>query len=329
MSGRQRKCEVIEMNLFHIICSESFLYSVLRVSTSLIFAGMAAVVSELSGVSNIGIEGCMLMAAFVGVCFSALFQSAGLGLLFAVLSSVLMVLIMAYFILNLGTHFVMSGLALNMLSKGITIFALFLLTGQKGASTAIPSVMLPKINIPLVENIPVLGAVVSGQNILTYLAFAGVAVLWLILYKTPLGTRIRAAGESPAAAESVGINLRKTRYIALIISGIFAGFGGAFLSMGQMDGFTANMTAGRGFIALAAESMGQMTPWGTTAAAVFFGATSALANSLQMLGLPVQFVSAIPYASTLVGITIYSLYQTRRVKNMNRRVKVRKVEEVS
>lgn len=309
------------MNLLRIICSESFLFSVFRVSTSLIFAGMAAVVSDLAGVTNIGIEGCMLTAAFAGVCFSALFQNAWMGLLFAVLCSVAMAMLMAYFILHLGTHFVMSGLAVNMLAKGITIFALFLLTGQKGASTAIPSVMLPKLDIPLIREIPFVGAVISGQNVLTYLAFLGVILLRLILYRMPLGTKIRSAGEAPDAAESVGIRLVRTRYIALLISGIFAGFGGAYLSMGQMDGFTANMTAGRGFIALAAESMGQMTPWGTTLAALFFGATNALGNSLQMLGMPVQFVSAIPYAATLLGITVYSLHRTSRARQRTEKAK--------
>lgn len=304
------------MNIFAIIFSESFAYSIFRVSTSLIFAGMAAVISDLSGVTNIGIEGCMLMASFVGVCFSALFQSAWVGLLFAVLSAMILSGIMAYFILNLGTHSVMSGLAVNTLAKGITIFALYVITGQKGASTAIPSKMLPKINIPLLDKIPVIGSILSGQNVLTYLAFVSVAVMWILLYRTKLGTKIRSAGESPSAAESVGINLKKTRFIALLISGAYAGFAGAYLSMAQMSGFTANMTSGRGFIALAAESMGQMTPWGTTLAAILFGTASALANSLQMLGIPVQFVSAIPYAATLIGITVYSLHKTSKIRKV-------------
>lgn len=181
--------------------------------------------------------------------------------------------------------------------------------------------MLPKLDIPLIRGIPFVGAVISGQNVLTYLAFLGVILLRLILYRMPLGTKIRSAGEAPDAAESVGIRLVRTRYIALLISGIFAGFGGAYISMGQMDGFTANMTAGRGFIALAAESMGQMTPWGTTLAALFFGATNALGNSLQMLGMPVQFVSAIPYAATLLGITVYSLHRTSRARQRTEKAK--------
>lgn len=308
--------------ILSIIFSTSFAYSVLRVSTPIIFAGMGAVISERAGVVNIGLEGMMLSAALAGVIFSAWAQSALVGLLGAVLVSVLMSLLLAYFSLNLKTNLILSGLSVNIIAKGATIFVLYMLTGDKGASTALKSVSVPKIDIPLIKDIPVLGKIISGHNLLTYLAFICVALVAILLYRTQTGLRIRAVGENPNAVKSVGINVRKVQYTALIISGVCAGLGGAFLSMGYMNSFTANMTSGRGFIALAADSMGQITPWGTCIAALVFGCADALSNSLQVLRVPAQFVQMIPYVVTLLGITIYSVQ--RSAKDRSRSLKTLK-----
>ncbi|MFV0414021.1 MAG: ABC transporter permease [Oscillospiraceae bacterium] len=302
----------------NIIFTTSFAHSILRISTSLIYAGMAAVVAERVGVSNIGIEGMMLTAALTGVIFSAFTQNALVGLVCAILAGMLISLIMSYFILNLKTHNVMSGLSVNMLAKGLTIFVLFALTGNKGASIALKSVNLPKWNIPLVQNIPVLGEIISGQNVLTYLAFVCVLLVSLFLYRTKSGVHIRAVGESPEAAKSVGIPVSRVQYTALLISGGLAGVAGAYLSMGHMDGFTANMTSGRGFIALAACSMGQTTPWGTLLAALIFGVADALSNSLQVLRIPAQFVQMIPYVVTILGIALYSIQKAAQKKKSAR-----------
>lgn len=294
-------------HFWEIILTPAFAHSIFRISTSLIYAGMAAVISERAGVTNIGIEGIMLIASLAAVLFSAATQSALVGLLGAVVMGVVIALIMAYFILQLKTHNVMSGLSINMLAKGVTVFALFVATGQKGASTSLKSVSLPRLDLPFLRDIPILGEILSGQNVLTYLSIFLVASMWVLLYKTRLGVHIRAVGETPSAAVSVGVKLKRVQYIALAVSGAFAGLAGAYLSLGYMDGFTTGMTAGRGFIALAACSMGAVTPWGTTVAAIFFGAADALANSLQMLGIPAQFVQMIPYAATLLGITLYAI----------------------
>lgn len=290
-----------------IVFTTSFAYSVFRISTSLIYAGMAAVVAENCGVSNIGIEGMMLCAALIAVIVSAFTQRALLGLAAAVLISVLIALLLAYFIFHLKTHNVMSGLSINMLAKGATIFLLFIVTGSKGTSTTLKSMSMPNWDIPIIRNIPILGEIVSGQNCMTYLAFVATALMAFFLYHTRSGLRIRAVGENPNAASSVGINTTKIYYLTYMISGALAGLAGAYLTMGYMNSFTANMTAGRGFIALAACSMGGKNPWGTCLAALLFGCADALSNSLQTVNIPTQFVQMIPYVITIIGITIFSI----------------------
>ncbi len=299
---------------FEIIFTTSFAHSVLRVSTPIIFAGMAAVVAEKSGVPNIGIEGMMLSSALAGVLFSVWTGSAFVGLLGALLISIILAVVIAYFSLNLETNTILSGLSVNMLAKGGTIFILFMVTGEKGSSASLKSGTIPAVDIPLIKDIPIIGEILSGQNLLTYIAFVAVFVLSFILYKTRLGMRIRACGENPNAVKSVGISVRKIQYIALMISGVFAGFAGAFMSMGYVSWFSRDMTAGRGFIALAASSMGQVTPGGTLISSLIFGTADALSNSLQTLRVPAQFVQMIPYATTVLGIFIYSVSYARKIK---------------
>ena len=302
--------------LFDIIFTTSFAYSILRVSTPLILAGMAALVSERAGVANIAIEGMMLISALTGVVVSAKTQSCFLGVSGGVIAGILVSLVLAYFILQLKANNIMCGLAINAIAKGGTVFVLYLLTGSKGASTALNSDTVPKIDSPLIKDIPILGEIISGQSILTYLAIIMVALMHVFIFKTRMGIRISAVGENEKAVDSVGISVAKTRYIALLISGFFSGLAGVFLSMSYMSGFTANMTSGRGFIALAANSMGQNTPWGTLAAALIFGAADSAANYLQVLAVPAQFIQMIPYVTTILGITLYSIYRGRKEKKL-------------
>jgi simple sugar transport system permease protein len=281
--------------LFRIIFSTSFAFAILRISTPIILAGMAAVISERAGVVNIAIEGMMLTGALTGVIFSAFTGSWVVGLLSSIIISILISLILAYFTLNLKANIIMCGLAINIMAKGGTVFVLYLLTGNKGASTGLKSYSVPDVNIPVLKEIPVLGAIFSGHNLLTYLSIVIVFLLHIFMFRSKTGMRIRAVGENPDAVKSVGISVRKVQYYALALSGLFSGIAGAFMSMGYMNGFTANMVSGRGFIALAANSMGQNTPWGTFFASLIFGCADAASNSLQVLKIPTQFIQMIPY----------------------------------
>ncbi|SHH89007.1 simple sugar transport system permease protein [Clostridium collagenovorans DSM 3089] len=298
--------------LFDIVFTTGFGYSILRVTTPILFAALAALISDRAGVINIGLEGIMLISALVGVVAGTSFGSPWLGLIVAVLAGAFIGMVMAYFSLNLKTDIILTGIAINLMAGGGTVFALSLLSGNKG-SFAAAGMALPRINIPLIESIPVVGPILSGHNILTYVSIIAVIVIYYFLYKTALGLRIRSVGENPDAAASVGVNVTKVKYIALIISGALAGFGGAYMSMGYMEGFTKNMTAGRGFIAMAAEAMGGASPIGTFFTSLFFGAADALSNSISALNIPPEFVQMTPYVATIIGLVIYSYNKKKRV----------------
>ena len=293
-------------HLLHAIFSADFVYSVLRLTTPILLAGLGALITDRAGVMNIGLEGIMLCAVLAGVIGSAMTQNAFLGFLFALLVGMALGLLMAYFAIHLKTDMVLTGIAMNLLASGGTVFVLYAVANDKGMSTSLKSLTMPVINIPFIQDIPVIGTVISGHNLLTYLALISVAAMWILLYKTPLGLRIRVVGENSHAAESVGIHVKKVQYIALAISGILAAMGGAYMSMGYMDKFARDMTAGRGFIALAAEALGRGTPVGTLLSSLVFGTADALGSNLQVLDIPVQFVQMLPYVFTVVGLVLYS-----------------------
>ena len=294
------------------IFNAEFGYSVLRVTTPILFATLAALISDKAGVMNIALEGIMLVSALAGVVFSALSGSAGVGLLAAVVAGALVGLFLAYCALELKTDIILSGIAINLMASGGTVFMLFLIAGDKGISSSLASKVLPKLTIPGIASIPVLGTMLSGHNVLTYVALLSVLAVFILLYRTPLGLRIRAVGENPGAAASVGIGVTRIQYLALTLSGMMAGFGGAYMSMGYVSWFSKNMTAGRGFIALAAEAMGGATPIGSLFTSLLFGFFDALSNTLQLMKVPSEFVNMIPYAATVIGLVIYTVRRTRR-----------------
>lgn len=309
-------------NIIDLIFSTAFGFAILRVTTPILFAALGALVSDKAGVINIGLEGIMLTSALVGVLSSAAAGSAWIGLFFAVFAGVAVGLIMAYFSLNLKTDIILAGIAVNLMASGGTVFALYVFAHDKGISASIKNKVLPNISLPGIDQIPVIGQIFSGHNVLTYASLIAVLIVYIFMYKTAMGLRIRAVGENPHAADSVGISVIKTQYAALAISGALAGFGGAYMSMGYVSWFSTNMTAGRGFIALAAEAMGMATPLGTMLASLLFGFADALSNSLQSLRVPAQFVQMIPYVATIVGLVIYSIQKTNRAKKIRKEQKV-------
>lgn len=298
-----------------LIFTADFFYSILRVTTPLLFASMGAVVSDVAGVPNIALEGMMLIAAFAGMFFSYLFDSAVAGLLFAVLFAVLAASVLAFFTLYYKTNIILGGIAINSLASGGTIFFLYLVAHDKGTSVSLASKVLPSVTIPVIESIPVIGPAISGHNVLTYLAILSVVFTFFLLKRTSLGWHIRAVGEKKEAADSVGISVVRTQAIALIISGVMCGFGGAFMSMGYVSWFSRDMVSGRGWIALAAEAMGQQHPLGTAATSLLFGVADALSNAVATLGWPSDLVKTIPYCATLAGLAIFSIRAYRRAKH--------------
>lgn len=302
------------MDILSVIFSADFLYSIFRLTTPILFASLAALITDRAGVMNIGLEGIMLCSALAGVVGSAYTNSAFVGLLCAMLVGSLIGLLMAFFSLNLKTDIILAGIAINLFASGGTVFVLYSICKDKGMSTSLASLTMPVVNIPIIENIPIIGQAFSGHNVLTYLAFILVIVVHFLVYKTPLGLHIRVVGENANAAKSVGINTKKVQYIALVLSGLFASMGGAYMSMGYMDKFARDMTAGRGFIALAAEALGRGTPIGVTISSLIFGTADTLANNLQILQMPSQFIQMIPYVITIAGLVIYSAVRYKKVK---------------
>lgn len=292
--------------IFSLILTTDFISSIIRVTTPILFATMAVLVSDRAGVVNISIEGTMLFGALMGVVGSAFTGSAWLGLLVAILSGLLFACLLSFFHLRLKTDIILTGIALNLFSSGLTVFLLFMLTGDKGVSTKLPSKVLPNINIPLIQDIPVLGKIISGQNFLTYMAFLSVILLSIFLQRTRIGTYIRAVGECPEAVETAGKSVNSIRRIALLLSGVLAGFGGAFMSMAYLSMFTKDMVAGRGFIALAAEAMGMGKPYLSLLASLLFGFADAFSNNLQMINIPSELTRVVPYLLTIISLGIYA-----------------------
>ena len=300
------------MNAFNIIFTTDFAFMVFRVTTPILFTALGAMISRRAGIMNISLEGMMLVGALFGVIGSAYTQSALVGVLCAVAASLVLSLVFAYFVLKLKSDLILTGIALNLMASGGTVFLLSVLCGDKGVSTSLPSLVVPGIALPLIKDIPVLGDILSGHNLLTYLALLSVAAVYLLINKSPLGLRIRSVGENPDAAESVGISVLKTRFIALMLTGILSGLGGAYMSMGYVSWFARDMAAGRGYIALAAQNLGNATPIGTFLASFLFGIADAMSSSLQVLSIPAEFIQMVPYVTTVIGLILYAMSLKRR-----------------
>lgn len=309
------------------ILSSSFVFSIIRVSTPLIFGAMAALVCNRGGMLHIAFEGVMLTAAFFGMLGSALSQSVLVGLVCAIAGGVLISLMMGYFNLILNSNRVLTGIALNTFASAGTVFALYLLVQDKGTSNSLPSLTVPMVNIPVIQDIPVLGAIVSGHNLLTYVSFLCVVLVYFLIFRTPLGLRIRSVGENPDAASSVGINVIKIRFTTLAISGVIASLGGAYMSMGYLSWFARDMMAGRGFMAIAAQNLGGAAPIPTLLAALGFGTVNALANVLQTLNMPSEIIQSVPYVATLIGLGFFGYTEQRAEKK--RRNSIMKMAEES
>ena len=298
------------------LLSPEFFNAILRATTPILFAALASSVTSKAGITNMALEGIMLFSALFGVIFSAMTGNFFTGLLLTMVIGGLIGWFLAFFVLNLKTDEILAAVAINLIATGGTVLLMLAVSGDRGSSTSIASFSAPRIVIPLIDKIPFLGEIISGQNLMTYLAILAVIIMHLFMYKTPLGLKIRAVGENKNAAESVGISSRKIQYIALILSGVLASMGGFFMSGGYMNMFTKDMSAGRGYIALAASAMGGNTPIGASLVSLLFGAAQALANMMQLTDIPHELIQMIPYLTTLIGLGVYSY------SNMKRRQKL-------
>lgn len=292
------------MNFIDIIKSVftlALLNSMIRISLSIVYAGMGEMITEKSGVLNIGVEGVMLFGAFSAVIGTYLTGSPWIGLLLAILVSILIGFIFAYIAITLKSEQAIVGLAIYLLSVGLTGYLLQVIFSHGGNSPRVET--LPNITFGFLEHFPALAKVFNGHSILMIPALLLPVILHFFFQNTPWGTWVRAAGENPHALAVVGINPVKVRYISTIVGSALAGVGGAYLAISQTSLFSENMVAGRGFVALAACIFGGARPWSVFTATIFFGFMDALQISLQTAIpdtiIPRYLFMALPYLLTL------------------------------
>ena len=307
------------------LLTTDFFFSIIRIATPILFATLAAVIGEKGGISNIGLEGIMMMSALFGSLSAFWSKSWLIGLLVAMAVGLLEALLMGVFAFKLKTDIILVGTAVNMIGSGGTIFLVKTITnvtmGSSLTSTTsliTKNLQIPSIHIPLIKDIPVLGKIISGHSLLTYLAFLLVWLTIVLLYKTPLGLNIRSVGENPNAASSVGVSVSKIRFITIGIGGVLAGMGGAYMSMYYAMGWSLDMVAGRGFIALAAQSMGGGEPVGSMLAALVFGFAQALGIKVSATGVDSNLVAPIPYIVTILSLVLFALNQRRKERKRYR-----------
>jgi ABC-type uncharacterized transport system permease subunit len=277
----------------------AFFAAGVRLATPLIFAATGGIFSERSGVVNIGLEGMMLTGAFAGVVGAFYTGNAWLGVLVAMAAGALMALIHAFLSVTIRGDQIVSGAAINILGLGLTTYSLRIIWGlQEKPRVAGFAVW----KIPVLGDIPFIGEVLFQHIPLVYLAFLLIPVAHFVLFRTSWGLSLRSVGEHPRAADTLGISVLRTRYICVLISGALAGLGGAFLSLGQLQTFLENMSAGRGFIALAALIFGKWMPVRTMAACLLFGSAQAAIVRIPALNYSVspQVLSMFPYLLTLL-----------------------------
>jgi simple sugar transport system permease protein len=269
-------------------------------ATPLVFAGLGGMVSERSGVVNVGLEGMLLMGAFWGVYAADKAETWVVGVLVAAVAGGALALVHAYFAIHLRADQIVSGMAVNFLAAGITGYFFYDLYNGQDVPKGVPTI--PDVNIPYVGDWKFLGPAIGHLNLMIWLSFLVVILSWFVLFKTPIGLRLRACGEHPRAADTVGINVYAIRYGAVVLSGVLAGLGGAFLSL-EDGSFIANMTAGKGFIALAAMIFGAWRPFGTFAAALLFGLCTALSYRLDVYSdQAATLFKTLPYVLTLIAV---------------------------
>jgi general nucleoside transport system permease protein len=288
-------------NLERVVVWSALFAAMLRFATPLLFAALGGVISERSGVINIGLEGMMLMGAFWGIWGADQTGSWLIGLLIGMVSGVLLALIHAIWSITLRADQIVSGFSMNFLALGITGFFYVNIYGTQGTPEDVPRA--PDVTLPLIEDIPFFGDIFGNMNILVWFGLITVFLLWLYLFRTPSGLRLRSVGENPLAAETAGLSPARIRYRAVAWSGALAAAGGAYLSLGFVGSFGENMTDGKGYIGLAVMICGRWLPQGALIFALLFGFFSALAFRLPIFSeSAATLFQALPYVVTLIAV---------------------------
>lgn len=279
----------------------SLLAATIRLSTPIMLAALGEIFAERSGVLNLGIEGIMLMGALFGVMGPALTGSYVVGILLAVFIGALMGLLMAFMSVSLRLNQVLAGLAVMFLGMGLST-----LISRSVATMRVET--LSRVSIPLLSQIPVIGEILFQNDILVYLTLILVVISAIVLFRTTIGLKIRAVGENPKAADTLGVSVFRYRYICVVIGGMLAAIGGSYLTMGEIGTFREAMVAGRGWIALAIVNFGRWSPYRSLLGSLVFGGVFALQLRLQVQGvaIPYEILLMLPYILTIAIMMLTS-----------------------
>lgn len=288
--------------LGRVLISADFWQASLQFAALLLLPALGGLLSERSGVINLAMEGLMLIGAYVGVMMAIATHSVWLGVLGAIIAGGLLALVHAIVSINFMANQTVSGIAINLAALGLTNFLLPIQTQGQGIRALDDALRLPQLSWGPLANIPFIGPVLFQQNIIFYIAIIILFGIQFLLFRTNIGLRIRAVGEHPHAADTAGVNVRLVRYACVVSSGLLSGLAGAFLSLGIAGIFNQNMTAGQGYIALAAVIFGKYTPVGAAAACLVFGLGEALSPRLQDTGISANLLGTLPYLLTLVAL---------------------------
>ena len=288
--------------MFEQLFDAALLESVVRAMVPILLAALGGMICERAGVFQIAMEGMMLAGAFAAMAGSYLAVSSGLGVVFGVTAGVLVSLMLAFGTVSRQGDPIVLGIALNLMALGLTGFLLPQIFGVRGTFRHERIDGLDRLPIPGLSEIPWIGSVLFDQTILGYLAFLLVPAIWLVLFRTPLGLRLRGVGERPLAAESLGVSPTAYKYGAVIASGVLSGLAGAQLALGNLVLFAEGMSAGRGWVAVVAVMLGRAHPFAVFGASLLFAFAEGLGFRLQGNGLPVQITDALPFVVTLIAL---------------------------
>ena len=292
--------------------------TVIRQTSPILLVALCAGVCSKVKVFNIALEGTLLISAFFAFLTQYFVRNIWLSVLVAMAVAMLTTFIMSFFIVKLKGQPMIVGMAINTFALGFTTFLLSMVFNTKGTVTDPTLKGLPKITLPVIKDIPVVSTMFSSLTIIDYAAFVLAVVMYVIMYKTVIGFRLRAIGVNKSAASSLGVNVERYQIIATTLSGSMIGLAGCLLSLGSVTLFIQNISAARGYVALAANNLCQGHPLGCLLSSALFGFTKALAQVLQNTAIKQQLLECIPYIATIVAMAVYNAIAKRRAKGLKR-----------
>lgn len=302
------------MNVFQILFSGSTFGATLRMAVPLLYTALGGALAKMAGIEDIGLEGLMLIGCFSGFAANYLTSSWVIGILAAVLFTVLFSMLFGLFVVTIHANEIVTGVALNVMGTGLTTYVMRVMFGVKGSFTDPRVRQIPDVDLGAVKKIPFIGDIIGEQSILFWLSLAVVLLLIYLIYHTRLGSYIQACGANAKALASAGVNVSRVRYVTLLIHGVLIGIGGVYLSTGYLTQYVEDMSAGRGFIAMAAYAFGFALPGRTFWAVMLFAFVQALSSRLQLMNVPSYFSDMIPYIITIIVLVITSYRSLRREK---------------